>query len=121
MDKDFKYIAPQDFRPPKSDEEVDWARVCYGISNMFITAKQPRDVYMCFASTRNNYNLTKEQLLAAFRRCLDGLGDGGRELKACEQIVVSMGEACGTNAIPYLERLAINDRRESVAAGAFRE
>ncbi len=121
LDRNFKYLAPQDFRPVKRDDEIDWTRVCYGISNAFINAKPPRDAYMRFAGTRNNYNLTREQLLTAFERCLNGLGDEGRELKACEQIVSCLNEVCGTNAIPCLERLAITDRRESVASCAFRE
>ena len=120
-DERFNYRAPQVFRPPKSDDEVDWFHVCYGISNMFVNAKPPKDVYMWFAGTRNSYNLTKDQLLAAFRRCLEGLGSEGRELIACEQIVLSLGDACGTNAIPCLERLALSDDRESVATCAFRE
>ena len=117
----FKSMAPQDFRPPKKDDEIEWERVCYVISNMFSAAKPPRDGYMTLVHARNSYGLSKSQMMVAIERCLDGLGRDGREQKASELIVSYMGEVCGTNAVPCLERIASSDGREPVANCAFRE
>ena len=117
----FKYMAPQDFRPPKKDDEIEWERVCYVISNMFTAAKPPRDGYMALVHVRNSYSLSTAQMMVAIERCLDGLGRDGREQNASELIVSHMGEVCGTNAVPCLERIASRDGRESVANCAFRE
>lgn len=117
----FKYMAPQDFRPQKKDDEIEWERVCYVISNMFSAAKPPRDGYMALVHVRNSYSLSKAQMMVAIERCLDGLGRDVREQNASELIVSHMGEVCGTNAVPCLERIVSRDEREPVANCAFRE
>lgn len=117
----FRYLSPQDFRPPKNDDAIEWERVCYVISNTFANARASRDGYLTLVHVRNSYNLSRAQLLVALERCLGGLRRDGREQKASELIVSHMGEVCGTNAVPCLERIALRDGRESVAACAFRE
>lgn len=117
----FKYMAPQDFRPQRKDDEIEWERVCYVISNMFSAAKPPRDGYMALVHIRNSYSLSRAQMMDAIERCLDGLGRDGLEQNASELIVSHIGEVCGTNAVPCLERIASRDEREPVANCAFRE
>ena len=103
------------------EPEPDWDKVCFMITNRCIRARHSEDAWMTIAAAKIRYKLSSAQMLAAFKRCIDGLGDSPQERMACERIVHCMNDSCGTNALPYVEYLIENDRRDSVADCAYRQ
>ena len=95
--------------------EPDWAGICFAISNSCVREENSGNAWMAIAATKLKHNLSADQLLKAFRQCIDGLGDAPREAVACERIVESMSGLCGTNALPYVEHLIESDKRDGVA------
>ena len=118
-------VAPQDFLAARRDavkvEGLDWAGICFAISNSCARFRHPEDAWMTIAATKLKYKLTEDQMLEAFRRCIEGLGDTLNETMACERIVHCMSGDCGTNALPYVEYLIENDARDGVVACAYLE
>ena len=125
LDKDFDHLVPQDFvaarRAAVKKEELDWNSICFMISNRCIRARHPEDAWMTIAAAKIRYKLSPDQMLEAFKRCIEGLGDTLNETVACERIVARMSDNCGTNALPYVEYLIENDRRNGVADCAYRQ
>lgn len=125
LDKDFEHLAPQDFLAARRDavkvDGLDWAGICFAISNSCVGFRHPEDAWMTIAATKVKYKLTEDQMLEAFSRCIEGLGDTLNETMACERIVHCMSGDCGTNALPYVEYLIENDARDGVVACAYLE
>ena len=101
--------------------EPDWDGICLAITNECVRCRHPDDAWMAIAATKIRYQLTSEQILEVFKRCMDGLGDSPVGERVCERIVHCMGSECGTNALPYVEYLIENDRRDGVVSCAYRQ
>ena len=81
------------------EPEPDWDKVCFMITNRCIRARHPEDAWMTIAAAKIRYKLSPDQMLEAFKRCIDGLGDSPQERMACARIVHCMNDNCGTNAM----------------------
>ena len=59
--------------------EPDWAGICFAISNSCVREENSGNAWMAIAATKLKHNLSADQLLKAFRQCIEGLGDTPRE------------------------------------------
>ena len=124
-DKDFDRLAPKGYlearRAAIKVDGVDWDGICYAISNVCIRSRHSEPAWETIAAVKVRYKLNADQMLEAFKRCIEGLGDTLNETMACERIVHCMSGSCGTNALPYVEYLIENDNRDGVVACAYLE